>query len=171
MREISQEEKAIYTETVKILKGSDKRVFMARVVKSLGWGGQIYAEKELGWNRETLSKGKYELVNGVKIEDNFSARGSKKAEEKLPNLLLDIKSVVDSETQTDPTFKTTRLYSRLTAKEIRIQLIKQKDYTDEELPCEETIRVKLNKLGYSLKPVQKTKPKKKFQKPMRSLRN
>ena len=134
--------------------------FMARVVKSLGWGGQTYAEKELGWNRETLSKGKYELENGIKIEDNFSARGSKKAEDKLPNLLLDIKSIVDSETQTDPTFKTTRLYSRLTAKEVRIQLIKKKSYTHEELPCEETIRVKLNKLGYNLKPVQKTKPKK-----------
>jgi len=36
MRKISLEEKLIYTETVKILKGSDRRVFMARVVKSLG---------------------------------------------------------------------------------------------------------------------------------------
>lgn len=171
MREISLEEKAIYTETVKILKGSDRRVFMARVIKSLGWGGQTYAEKELGWNRETLSKGKYELENGLKIKDNFSARGSKKAEYKLPNLLIDIKLIVDSETQTDPTFQTTRLYSRLTAKEVRIQLISQKGYTDEELPCEETIRIKLNKLGYSLKPVQKIKPKKKFQRQMLSLKN
>ena len=32
-----------------------------------------------------------ELESGVPIADNFSARGRKKAEEKLPNLLTDIR--------------------------------------------------------------------------------
>jgi hypothetical protein len=39
-------------------------------------------------------------------------------------------------------------------------LISQKGYSDEELPTEETIRKRLNELGYSLKKVSKTKPKK-----------
>jgi hypothetical protein len=39
-------------------------------------------------------------------------------------------------------------------------LIEQKGYTDEELPSEEAIRVRLNQLGFSLKKVQKSKPKK-----------
>jgi hypothetical protein len=34
-------------------------------------------------------------------------------------------------------------------------LIEEKGYTDSELPSEETIRVKLNELGYGLKRVKK----------------
>ena len=36
----------------------------------------------------------------------------------------------------------------------------QKGYSDEELPTEETIRRRLNTLGYSLKKVSKVKAKK-----------
>ena len=43
----------------------------------------------------------------------------------------------------------------------REQLIKQKGYKDEELPKRRAISDKLNKLGYRLKKVQKTKPIKK----------
>ena len=50
----------------------------------------------------------------------------KRIEEKLPHLLEDIKDIIDSQSQTDPNFKTTRLFTRLTSKEIRIQLIIQK---------------------------------------------
>jgi hypothetical protein len=67
---------------------------------------------------------------------------------------------VDGQSQTDPTFQTTRLYTRLSAAEVRKQLIAQKGYTDKELPCEETIRVKLNDLEYKLRAVQKSRPKK-----------
>ncbi|MDQ7084345.1 MAG: hypothetical protein Q9M36_05210 [Sulfurovum sp.] len=81
---------------------------MARVVKALGYGGQYYVEKEFHWNRETLKKGKQELESGEAIIDNFSGRGKKRIEEKLPNLSIDIKSIVDGEAQTDPTFKTTK---------------------------------------------------------------
>ena len=45
---------------------------------------------------------------------------------------------------------------------MREQLIKQKGYSDEELPSEETIRVKINQLGYRLRSVQKSRPKKKI---------
>jgi hypothetical protein len=38
---------------------------------------------------------------------------------------------------------------------LRQQLIDEKGYTDEALPTEQTIRSKLNELGYSLKRVKK----------------
>jgi hypothetical protein len=41
---------------------------------------------------------------------------------------------------------------------VRLQLIKQKNYKDEELPSAETIRRRLNELGYTLKRVVKAKP-------------
>jgi hypothetical protein len=158
--ELTDELKATYLETAQALKGSDRRVFMARIVKALGAGGQSRAARELGWCRDTIRKGRREVDSGQRLEDNFGARGRKKAEEKLPDLLADIGSIVDGQSQTDPTFQSVRLYTRLSAAEVRRQLIRQKGYADEELPSEETIRVKLNQLGYTLRAVQKSRPQK-----------
>ncbi len=69
---------------------------------------------------------------------------------------------LDPQSQIDPSFKSTRLYTRITASEVRRQLIEQFGYSDEELPSVETIRRRLNDLGYSLKRVLKTKPIKKI---------
>ena len=159
---LTDELKALFRDTANKLKGHERRTFMARVVKLLGKGGQRRAERELDWNRGTIRKGRHELASGIACEDAFSARGRKRAEEHLPNLLEDIKAIADEQSQVDPTFRTTRLYTRLTAKEVRKQLILQKGYTDEELPTEETIRVKLNELEYQLRSVQKCRPQKKI---------
>ena len=53
--------KSLLIETAKKLKGSDRRQFMAQIVKELGVGGQSLAEKELGWNRRTIRKGIMEM--------------------------------------------------------------------------------------------------------------
>ena len=144
---IDETTKQVYRETAQTLKGSDRRLFMARVVKALGEGGQRQAERELGWNRRTVRKGLHELESGVVCLDGYSARGRKAAEEHLPTLLADIKAIVDGQSQTDPRFESSRLYSRLSAAQVRQQLIVQKGYSEAELPSEETIRVKLNGLG------------------------
>jgi len=75
-------------------------------------------------------------------------------------LLSDIAALVDGQSQADPQFRTNRLYTRLTATEVRRQLIAQKGYRDDELPTAETIAMKLNELGYSPKKVAKTQPQK-----------
>jgi hypothetical protein len=158
--ELSAEEKRLYIETARVLKGSERRIFMARVVEVLGPGGQRRAAAELGWCRDTIRKGKREMESGEPIIDNFSARGRKPAEAHLPHLLEDIRAIADEQSQTDPTFQTTRLYTRISAAEMRRQLIAQQGYSNEELPSEETIRVKMNDLGYTLRRVQKSRPKK-----------
>jgi hypothetical protein len=167
--ELTKEVKALLLNTAKDLKGSALRMFMARTVQALGEGGQRRAERELGWNRGTIRKWMHEIESGMMCVDAYSSRGRKRAEEHLPNLLIDLKAIADSQSQADPQFRTNRLYTRLTAGEIRRQLISQKGYTDEELPTEETIATKLNELGYYPKKVAKTQPQKKFQKPTRSL--
>jgi hypothetical protein len=53
-----------------------------------------------------------------------------------------------------------RLYTQVSAAEVRRQLLPTKGYKEDELPTAETIRQRLNELGYSLKRVSKTKPKK-----------
>ncbi len=103
-----------------------------------------------------------ELESGQPIIDGFERSGRKRVEAKLPNLLADIKSLVDAQSQTDPSFKSTRLYTRMTSAEVRRQLIEQFGYSDEQLPSKETIRRRLNDLGYCLKRVIKAKPVKKI---------
>jgi hypothetical protein len=142
------------------LKGSARRMFMAETVQQLGYGGASVAQNNLGWNRGTVQKGRKELKNGP-IKDCFSDRGRKRSEELLPNLLEDIKKIVEPECQTDPSFNTCRLYTRITAEEVRKRLLEKYYYNEESTPCVRTINTKLNKLGYRLKKVQKTKPQKK----------
>lgn len=158
--ELTDTRKTWLIETAKALRGSERRLFMARSVKELGRGGQRLAERELGWYRGTIRKGRQELESGVAYKDNYSARGRKPAEVHLPNLLKDIREIVDSQSQTDPRFRTQRLYCRLSAPEVRRQLIVQKGYSDSELPSEQTINTKMNKLGYYGRKVAKTQPKK-----------
>ena len=133
---------------------------MARVVKLLGKGGQWQAKVELGWGRDSIRKGMHELESGIRCIDAYVARGRQRAEERLPNLFVDIQAIVDGQSQTDPSFKSTRLYMRMSAAAVRQALITQKGYTDSDLPSEETIRVKLNDLGYTLRSVQKSQPQK-----------
>ncbi len=71
-----------------------------------------------------------------------------------------MRSIVDPETQADPTLKSERLYTRLSAAQVRRQLIKQKGYTDEQLPTAEVIRQRLNEMKYRLRRVVKAKPQK-----------
>ena len=169
--ELTDSLKDLLKEAASQLKGAARRRFQAQTVISLGYGGQLLAQKELGWDRNTIRKGIRELTSGITCVDNYSARGRYKAELHLPNLLKDIKELVDSQSQTDPSFKSTRLYIRLSANEVRKLLIEKFGYSDEELPTEETIRLKLNDLGYSLKRVAKVLPQKKFQKQMQYLTN
>lgn len=158
---LSQEMKAFLNETRSKLKGCERRKFMAGVVRIMGKGGQLRAERELGWNRETIRKGLQELKSGFDCVDNYSGRGRHRIEESLPNLLDDIKQIVSPVSQCDPTFCKTDLYSPLTAKEVRRRLIETGKYTDDQLPTVRTINTKLNQLGFRLKKVSKCKPKKK----------
>jgi hypothetical protein len=154
--------KSLYTKTAQKLKGSDRRQFMAEVVKGLGIGGQTLAERELGWNRRTIRKGMQELNSGQAIEDGRGRSGRKPIEAKLPDWLEDMRAIVDPQSQTDPSFKSTRLYTRLSAAEVRRQLIEHKGYQAEELPSAETIRRRLNEMGYTLKRVVKAKAQKRI---------
>jgi hypothetical protein len=160
--ELSSEVKRTIQTGVGLLNGSSKRLFMASVVSQLGRGGQRLASKELGWNRDLIRKGLYELRSGMSCVDNFSARGRKRWEERNPELIKDIKEIVDAHCETDPTFRTTRLYRRLTAKEVRRQLIEDKGYRPDHVPKERSMRDLLGSLGFHPRKVVKSKPLRKI---------
>jgi hypothetical protein len=98
--ELVEEVKELLRETEKVLKGSARRLFMARTVRALGEGGQRLAERELCWNRGTDSLVRRELERGIVCLDAFSSRGHKRSEDHLPNLLADITAIVDGQSQT-----------------------------------------------------------------------
>ena len=135
---------------------------MAGIVDLLGRGGQRWAEAHLGWNRQLIRKGKGELESGVDIPDRFDLRGRKKAEEHHPNLLKDIHAIADPNSQTDPTFRSTRRYVRITAKEVWRRLRDSAGYQARHMPCVRTINTKLNNLKLHPRKVAKSKPLKKI---------
>jgi hypothetical protein len=161
----------VLTDAARALTGSQKRLFMARTVAAMGRGGQRWAQVNLGWCRETIRKGTHELRSGMTCLDAFHCRRRKPAEEHLPRLLDDIRAIADGQSQADPKFQTRRLFTRISAAEVRRQLVATKGYTDAELPTQQTINTKLNLLGYSLSRVAKCRPQKGSPRPTPSLIN
>lgn len=139
--------------------GPRRRAYMAETAHTLGLS-QRDASRLFGWGRDTLRKAGHERQSGLTCVDDTSRRGRKPIEHRLPRLLEDIKAVVADHVQTDPTFKTQRLYCRLSAAQVRRQLIAAKGYADEQLPSLQTVTAKLNALGFRLTKVAKTRPKK-----------
>ena len=135
---------------------------MAQIVALLGRGGQRFAETMLGWSRPTIRKGQIEQESGIEFIDRFNDRGRKRAEDHLPGLLEDIKAIVEPVSQTDPTFRSKRLYSPLTAREIHRRLQNEKGYKASELPTVRTISNKLTDLEIRPQRVKKCKPLRKI---------
>src|SRR5208282_3083149 len=107
-------------------------------------------------------KGIHELQNAVVCVDAFSARGRKRLEERNPCLESDLREIAEPASETDPTFRTTRLYRRLTAGEARRQLLEEKGYHPDQVPSERTLRRKLTEMGYHPRKVVKSKPVRKI---------
>ena len=79
--ELTDSVKKVFKETASQLKGAARRRFQAQIVMELGYGGQLVAQKELEWDRNTIRKGIKELTSGIICVDNYSAKGRYKAEE------------------------------------------------------------------------------------------
>jgi hypothetical protein len=152
----------------KRLTGAARREFQATVTLDHCHGSPRFARTLFGWNPETILKGLDEIQNNHIIADHPRS-GRPKYTEILPNLESDIRSLVDPNTQTHPTFENTFRYTRMTAKAVLEALVQLKGYTKEELPALSTMRELLGKMGYRLRRVQKTKPKKRFLKQRQSL--
>ena len=150
----------LVVETAESLSGVERRHFMANTLNKLQLG-QREAACLFGWGRDTLRKACHEMRTGLTCADALGLRGRKPVEFYLPPLFDDLRGLVQDQLQTDPTFQTTGLYCRLSALEVRKQLIERGSYTDEQLPSVQTIASKLNLLGFRLRTVVKSRPQKK----------
>jgi hypothetical protein len=158
--DLSPEVRTFIQQTADAFSGAQRRRFIARTLEQFDLS-QRQAQRLFGWGRDTIRKAQQEARTGITCVDATCRRGRKPAEFHLPRLLDDIKDIVGDHVQTDPTFQTTRLYCRLTAPEVRRQLISRKGYRDEQLPSTQTLGDKLNALGFRLRKVAKCRPQKK----------
>lgn len=143
------------------LTGHARRLFIAEVTAALCGGSPRRAERLFGWSRDTASLGLPESAHGLRCVDNFQARGRQRTEALDGQLAQDLRVLAEPHTQADPQMQSALRYTRLTAAALRQALIKEKGYRKEQLPSDRTLQRMLNRLGYRLKRIQKTKPLKK----------
>jgi hypothetical protein len=161
MKKIYDETRTRIKEASKRLTGFRRREYQAHITLEYFGGSARKAEREMGWGRECVQKGLKEVQSGIRCQDNYKGRGRKKTEDILPNIENDIRSLVEQQTQADPAIKGSLTDTNITGKAVRQALIDEKGYTEEELPSKNTISNMLNRMGYNLKSVLKSRPQKK----------
>ncbi len=144
------------------LTGHKRRSFVAEVTQTLCDDKPRQSERLFSWGRETVALGIHERDSGLRCQESFCQRGRQRTEHKHPELVQHIRELVEPHAQADPKLKNTFAYTRLTAKALRKALVNQKGYRSQDLPSERTLQQLLNRLGYRLRRIQKTKPLKKI---------
>jgi transposase len=142
------------------LTGFRRRQFQAEMTLKYCAGRGRRAERVFGWGREAVDTGLNELRTGIRCVDHYSGRGRRKMEEQHPELAEEIRALVEPHSQADPKFQTTFAYTRITAKAVHEQLDAHAAGHDRPVPAERSLYRILNRLGYRLRRVRKTKPQK-----------
>ena len=107
------------------LKGAFKRTFQAEVCLQLCGGVPRKAERGVGWSRDAVAKGLIERklnpeqLAAVKSNNHRKQR----SEDAHPQLAIDIRLIVEPHTHSDPELKSERVYTNLSAKEVRQALL------------------------------------------------
>jgi len=145
----------------KKMRGAERRAFQAEMSLKYCGGNPRQTEKIFGWNRNSVELGLHENRTGLAcIGPHKACCGNKPWEEKHPEAAALLFELAESQSQQDPTFRTTLSFTRLTAKEALRQL---RDHGfEEELPSPRAMANILNRNGYRLRPVLKAKPQKKI---------
>jgi len=162
MKMLHNETKQVIKDACTRLTGWKRRAYQAKITSTYFQGSARKAERELGWGRASVQKGLNETDGGVRHADQYHARGRLRTEDNIPGLKDDIITLAELHTQADPAMKSALTYTRLTGKSARQALMTEKGYRDEDLPTDNTLGTILNRLGYNLKRVLKSKPRKKI---------
>jgi len=142
------------------LTGFQRRAFQAEVAVELCGGNARQAERRFGWGRETVEKGLHERHTGIRCLEEFVARGRQRVEDKDQRLAADIRAIAEPHTYADPSLKSSRRYTNLSAAEVLEALI-ARGHAKADLPAERTMRNILNRMNYRLKRIRKGVPLKK----------
>jgi Rhodopirellula transposase DDE domain len=165
LEELTDSVKELIKSAARKLTGFRRRQFQAEMTIMYCEGHPRRGEQVFGWGRDAVNTGLNELRTGIRCADGFSARGRHKTEVQQPELVSEIHALVEPESQADPKFQTPLAYTRMTAKAVHEQLKANSVGKNRHVPAERTVHDILNRLGYRLRPVLKSKPQKKSAKP------
>ncbi len=161
---VSLEVVELISRLVDMIPWPERRAAIGDVTATLLDGKHRAAEDVFGWNRSMVKLGIKESETGINCKNDLSNRQKPKTEDKYPGLLDDIHSIMEPHSQADPGLRTTLLYTNMTAQAVYDALI-EKGWSKDELPTMRTISNILNRHGYRLRSVAKTKVQKKQRRP------
>jgi hypothetical protein len=87
------------------LTGAKRRAFQAQVTLDHLDGNVRQAESVFGWSPKTVELGLNQLRTGITCIGNFGLRGRPRVEDEHPQLVEDMLSLVEPQSQTDPKFQ------------------------------------------------------------------
>lgn len=148
------------------LNQGNRRRFAAKMALKYCNGSPRKTEELFGWGRDMVNTGLGEIRTGIHCmgaQSNLS--GNTRWETRHPDAAKVLREIAESHAQQDSSFTTEIAFTRLTAEEALKQL-RKKGFTDKELPANGTMAKILNRLGYRLRPIVKSKPQKKSREPM-----
>lgn len=151
------------------MRGAKRRSFQAEMALKYCDGNARTSERVFGWGRVNVEVGLAEKRTGMICVGAQSGYGGvKRWEEKYPEAAAVLRHLAESHAQQDPTFQTSIAYTRLTAG-AALKHLQSQEFTTEQLPAPSTMALILNRMGYRLRNVVKTKPQKNCLKPRQSL--
>ena len=166
---VSKELLDLVSRLVDLIPWPVRRCAMGDVTLSLLDGKHRVAEDVFGWGRSVVEVGIKEFETGISCVNDISTRHKPKTEEKTPELLADIRAIMEPHSESESHLRTTLLYTNMTAKAVFNALV-EKGWSAESLPTVRTISNILIRHNYRLRTVAKTKVQKKRQKPTLSLK-
>ena len=126
-----------------------RRQAMADATKTLLKGKPRVAEAVFGWGRTTVELGMNELRTGLACLNDLSKRRKPRTEEKYPQLLVDLRNIMDPESHAESPLRTSFSYTNLTAEAVRSALL-EKGWSNEMVPTARTLSNILNRQDYRL---------------------
>jgi len=143
------------------MTGAVRRAFQAEMTLKYWHGSARFAETRLGGRRAAGEGGLAERRTGIGGVDGHAAwSGRKRWEEKYPEAAEALCPVAEAHAQQDPTFRTTRAYTRLTAKAARAA-VQEQGIAEAQLPASSTMAEVLHRMGARLRKGVKAQPQKK----------
>lgn len=164
---VSTEIVGLIARLINLIPWPMRRHAMGDVTLTLLDGKHRVAEDVFGWGRSAVEVGIKEFQTGLSCVNDISARRKPKTEEKNPELLAEIHTIMEPDSEAESHLRTTFLYTNITARSVYNALV-EKGWSEESLPSVRTISNILNRQDYRLRTVAKTKVQKKQRKPRRS---
>lgn len=164
---VSVEIVGLISRLINLIPWPKRRRAMGDVTLTILDGKHRVAEDVFGWGRSAVEVGIKEFQTGLSCVNDISARRKQKTEDKSPELLAEIRAIMEPDSEAESHLRTTLLYTNMTARAVYNALV-EKGWSEESLPSIRTISNILNRQDYRLRTVAKTKVQKKQQKPTRS---